>query len=169
MTRACRSMSVLGAAIATFLLVAASALAGQFEDAVAAYGRGDYAVAADLFRPLAEKGDAASQFSLGVIYVLGQGVQQDYAQAAAWFGRAADRDMADAQFNLGLLYANGQGVPQNYVEAHKWLNLAATRYADSAKEKRDNAERNLEVVAARMTPAELAEARRLAQEWQPKS
>ncbi len=160
---------VLSAVLAAWLLVAMPAVAGPFEDAGAAYDRGDFTTAASLFRPLAEKGDAQSQFSLGVMYVLGQGVAPDYAQAADWFGRAADRDMADAQYNLAVLYANGQGVPQNYVEAHKWFNLAAARFPDSAKEKRDSAERNLEIVAEKMTPEQLAEARRLAQAWEPKS
>lgn len=49
----------------------------QFRDAVAAYGRSDYATALRLIRPLANQGDAISQKNLALMYRLGQGVAQD--------------------------------------------------------------------------------------------
>jgi TPR repeat protein len=77
---------------------------------------------------------------------------------------AAEQGDASAQFNLGVSYLNGQGVPQDYVQAHLWFNLAGVQATDSDKkaaEARDN-------VAALMTPAQVAEAQRLAREWNPK-
>src|SRR3990172_6594464 len=59
-----------------------SAFGGQFEDATAAYERGDYATAFRLMKPLAEKGDAKAQHNLGLMYYQGQGVPQNYAEAA---------------------------------------------------------------------------------------
>ena len=79
-----------------------------------------------------------------------------------WSRKAAEQGDAFAQFNLGVAYANGQGVPQTYVEAHKWRNLAASRA--SAEKQKQYAEARDEV-AALMTPAQLAEAQKLAREW----
>ena len=60
------------------------------------------------------------------------------------------------------MYANGQGVPQDYVQAHMWYNLAgASGDAEGAK--------NRDLIAQKMTPAQVAEAQRLAREWKPKS
>ena len=78
--------------------------------------------------------------------------------------RAAEQGDATAQVNLGVLYNNGQGVPQNYVQAHMWYNLAAAQGADISVQARTNRDG----VVARMTPAQIAEAQRLAIEWKPK-
>jgi len=74
---------------------------------------------------------------------------------------AIDRSSGAIEFKLGVIYTNGDGVPQDYVEAHKWFNLAAaTGYKDAIKERG--------IVARKMTPAQIAEAQRLAREWKPK-
>jgi TPR repeat protein len=64
--------------------------AGPYEDALAAYQRGDYATAQRLLRPLAEQGNGRAQFSLGAMYDRGQGVAQDYKEAAKWYRLAAE-------------------------------------------------------------------------------
>ena len=46
-----------------------------------AYDRGDYAAAVSAMRPLAEEGNAAAQFNLGLHYHNGQGVPQNYVLA----------------------------------------------------------------------------------------
>ena len=63
---------------------------------------------------------------------------------------------------LGLLYERGQGVPQDYVQAHMWLNLAASH------EKISGAVEDRDKLASKMTPAQIAEAQKLAREWNPK-
>ena len=60
------------------------------------------------------------------------------------------------------MYENGQGTPQDYVEAHKWYNLAASRSTD--EEGRNTATENRDIIAAKMTPAQVAEAQKLARE-----
>jgi len=142
------------------------ASAGQLEDGMAAFRRGDYATAMSLWRPLVDQGDADAQYNLGVMYWDGQGVSQDYAQAVAWFRKAADQGLAGAQFNLGLAYAKGQGVPQDYTQAHMWLNLSASRALDDTV--RRAAVIHREELAAKMTPEQIAEAQRMAREWAPK-
>jgi len=87
------------------------------EDAGDAIASGDYAKALRLIRPLANDGDAAAQYNLGLMYVVGRGAQQDYAAAAVWFQKAAQQGYALAQSNLGVLYRDGRGVPQDNAKA----------------------------------------------------
>ncbi len=193
------------AIIAVLLLaaLAGTAVAGPFEDGLAAYERGDYTTALREFRPLAEQGLANAQFNLGLMYRKGQGVPQDDAEAARWYRKAAEQGDADAQYNLGVMYNDGQGVaqdyaeavrwyrraaeqddaaaqvalgvmygkghgmPQDYVQAHKWYNLAASRLPSG--EDRDLAVKNRDIVAPKMTAAQIAEAQRLARDWKPKT
>ena len=86
---------------------------------------------------------------------------QDDAEAVRLFRKDADQGDTDAQYNLGLIYTVGSGVPQDYVLAHVWLNLAASQGDKAATSLR-------ELVAAKMTPAQIAEAQKLAGEWKPK-
>jgi hypothetical protein len=68
---------------------------------------------------------------------------------------------------MALVYLNGaKDVPKDYVKAHMWFSLAARRASDA--ERRDAAIKSLESVAAKMTPVQIAEAEKLAQEWKQK-
>jgi uncharacterized protein len=120
------------------------------------FGRGvpqNYAAAKSWFQKAAEQGNAAAQSDLGFMYVKGHGVPQDYAAAMTWFQKAAEQGNATAQFNLGNMYFRGRGVPQDYVLAQMWFILAAAVGESSA--------------AQYMTPAQIAEAQKLAREWKP--
>ncbi|MGH7181126.1 MAG: tetratricopeptide repeat protein, partial [Nitrospiraceae bacterium] len=110
---------------AVFLVLACAtvAAADSYEDATSAFERKDYALAARIFRPLAEQGDAKAQYNLGVMYDKGQGLPQDYQEALKWYRKAAEQ--GQAQNNLGAMYDDGQGVPQGYQEALKWYRKAA--------------------------------------------
>ena len=169
----------------------------DFQAGMDANNREDYATALREWRPLAEKGDALAQYNLGVLYRKGRGVPQDDVQARGWYAKAAAQGQAKAQFNLGTLYFNGEGVPKDYqqalrwfrlaadqgealaqtkmavmydegqgvpkniVQAYKWYSLAATNGDKPATLLRDS-------LANQMTPAQIAEAQKLAQEWKPK-
>jgi TPR repeat protein len=148
------------------------------------------------FQAAAEQGDLTGQLRLGFMYEHGQGTAQDideahnwYTQAAAqgdpaaqanlgdlfesgegytnpkvaayWYRQAARQGYAAAQLDLGRLYEAGRGVPQDYVAAYVWYALAAARGNQAAL-------RNRDLVSAKLSPAEIAEARRQAREWQPK-
>ncbi len=107
---------------------------------------------------------AEAQSNLGVMYSNGQGVPQDYAEAAKWYRKSAEQGHASAQINLAFMYGNGQGVSHDYVQAHMWYNLAA---ASLPGEDRDRATKNRDIVAGLLTPAQIAEAQRLAGKWRP--
>ncbi len=130
-------------------------------------GRGvpqDYGEALTWFRQAADAGDVSAQFYLGVMASAGQGVPQDYREAATWFRRAADQGDAEAQYNLGLSHAKGEGGEPDNVSAYMWFNLAAARFPASDT-RRNAAVSSRDVVAAKMTPDEIAEAQKRAREW----
>src|SRR6516165_6211585 len=112
----------------TILLVALGlagpAMAGPFEDGVAAYNRSDYATAMSLLRPLADRGHAGAQYKLGVMYAYGRGVPQDDVLAVALYRKAADQEDTDGQFGLGVMYEYGRGVPQDFAQAVAWYHKA---------------------------------------------
>jgi len=99
--------------------------AGPLEDGLAAYQDKDYAKAIEIWRPLADSGNAAAQFRLGAMYIEGRGVERDDAEAVKWFRRAAEQGDPMAQFNLGASYAEGTGVAKDEAEAAKWFRRAA--------------------------------------------
>jgi uncharacterized protein len=114
----------------------------------------------------AERGDADAQFNLAKMYESGRsGRKRDYSQAEHWHRKAAEQGDPYAQASLGILLRFGKGVAQNYVEAYKWLQLAVSQTSggeqESILELRDS-------TAARMTPEQITEAKRLATEWKPK-
>jgi TPR repeat protein len=127
------------------------------------YGRGvprDYAAAVGWYRKAADQGLAPAQVNLGIMYQYSLGVPQDNAVAVGWYRKAADRGYPDAQNELGFMYENGRGVPQDFVSAHMWFNLAA-------KGRNAFATKNLDMVAAKMTPAQIGEAEKRFAEWRP--
>jgi uncharacterized protein len=176
----------------------AAAFAGPVEDGNAAYQRGDYRTALKLLQPLVDQGNADAQDNLAIMYYVGQGVpqnrseairlyrlaaeqgnahaqdalgfayqngvgaQRDVNEAAKWFRKAADQDNLDAQFNLGEMHELGNGVPQDYVLAYMWFTLVASHGT------RPYAMRGRDRVAQQMTPEQIAQAQKLAQEWKPK-
>jgi len=129
----------------------------------------DYSEAMKWYRKAAEQGFAEAQYNLGNLCYRGQGVPQDYAEAVTWYSKAAEQGNAKGQYSLGMMYYRGRGVPKDYVLAHMWLNLATSRYPALEKAKREWAEIFINIAVSKMTPAQLAEAQRLAREWKPRT
>ncbi len=176
----------------------APALAGPLQDAQAAYDRGKYAVALDLWQPLAEQGDPEAQTGLGNMYLGGYGVARDEAAAMAWFAKAAKQGHANGQLSLGSLYY----ARKDYGTAAAWYRRAAEQgnavaeirlarqYAEGVGLPRDdvqafkwftiaaaraadsyartNAAKGRDTTATKLTPVQVAEAERLARDWKPK-
>ena len=139
-----------------------AAYAGDLEDGDAALLGKNYPLALSKYKSAAVKNNAYAQLQIGNMYNEGLGVAQDYAEAVKWYKLAAAQGHAGAQYNLGNIYGNGQGVVQDYVRAHMWFNLAATKG-------QTNAVKNREVVAAKMTTQQIAEAQKLARECQARN
>ena len=142
----------------------------------------DYTEAVKWFRKAAELGDAVAQRNIGVVYGGGwAGVQQDLAEAGKWYRKAADQGDFAAQFEIGGMYARGTGgLPQDNVQAYMWFSVAAAaarnmpQNAFSIVETYDSsiidyAAKQRDVVAQKMTPAQIAQAQQLAAAWKPAS
>ncbi len=152
----------LGVLAAIMLSVTFTApVQADFERGFKAYRERDRETALREFKALAEQGDPAGQFYLGVMYANGEGVTTDKAEAARWYLLSAEQGYLDAQQKLALSYRFGDGVPQDYVSAHMWYSLAAGQGSIFARIQRD-------LLVKSMTPEQLAEAQRLAGEWTPK-
>jgi len=120
----------------------------------------DYAKAVEWYRVASLKNFASAEANLGFMYDQGWGIPQSFVEAAKWYLRAAKQGDISGQGNLGILYELGNGVTQDFVQAHMWLNLAASQGDKDAAKNRDR-------VAGMMTPAQIAEAQKLAREWKP--
>ena len=124
--------------------IAAFARLSEVDQALATFVRGDFVTALKVLRTQTR-------------YYGRDGKMRDYI---TFHRQAAEEGDADAQAILGVMYATGQDVPQDYVQAHKWFNLAAAQGKVSAAEARGR-------IGAKMTPAQIAEAQRLASAWKP--
>jgi uncharacterized protein len=112
----------------------------------------------EITRLKAEQGIVDAQFMLGYRYAEGDGAPKDDAEAVKWYRLAAEQGSGGAQYYLGDMYYEGKGVPQDYVGAYMCYYVGSMlSYVEAAK--------NLAVVAKSMTPAQIAEAQRMAREW----
>ena len=84
------------------------------------------------FKKAAEQGDADAQYSLGVAYENGYGVEKNYREAVKWYEESAKQGDADAQYSLGVHYYNGTGVIQNYKKAYAMYLMAQANGNENA-------------------------------------
>jgi uncharacterized protein len=134
-------------------------LGGLYEE-----GKGvvqDYSEALRFYRLAADAGNARAQYSLGTMYLSGSGVPKNDIEAEKWIRLAADQGWGIAQLRLGMMYLDKGAGPQNDISAHMWMNLAAARGISEAAGLRDE-------LAKVMKPEHIADAQRLAREWNPK-
>jgi hypothetical protein len=101
---------------------------------------------------------------LGLSYDQAEGVPQDYAQAVSWYRKSAEQGNALGQYALGLMYYKGHGVAADVVEAYRWFNLSAQQPSDL----RADASKMRDLVAGKMSPAEIAKAQKPARDPKPK-
>ncbi len=118
-----KQMLIGGLVAATQVLGSAGALAGPWEDGMAAYNRGDYVPAIRLFRPLAEAGNPKAQSVLGAMYRRGQGVARNSARAFIWYSVAAKR--GDAKAKAGLREVTQAMTPQEVSTARDMAQACA--------------------------------------------
>ena len=107
--------------IVIFLILSGTpVLANETQEALNAINRGDYKTAINIWKNLANRGNNAAQFNLGLMYLKGDGFKQNFSKAAKWFRLAAIQGNLEAQLKLGEMYFNGNGVPRDYKRAAKW-------------------------------------------------
>jgi TPR repeat protein len=112
--------------VLVFLACLGGASAQDYEAGLKAFQAEIYARARDIWRPLADAGDAQAQYGLGVMYERGAGgIAADPSRAAHWYARAVGQDHPSAQNNLGLMFAQGRGVQRDPVRATRLWQSAA--------------------------------------------
>jgi hypothetical protein len=102
------------------------------------------------------------------MYLDGRGVPQSDEEGAKWYRLAAEQGFTQAQLDLALAYLAGRGVPVDKVQAYMWFSLAAANVAPGNE--RDELIRvRDQVLANKMTPAEIAKAKKMVSDWKPKA
>ena len=143
------------------------AVAGPFEEAVAAYERKDYARAKALMVPLAEQGYSDAQRELAGWYMTGWAFPTNDAEAFKWYQRAAAQGDASAMNQLGWFYADGYGgVTVNKYFSYVWFALSAKHASNSGT--RANSEDLRDTGARGLSGAQVAEAMKFIGDWKPK-
>jgi len=170
------------------------AVLADYQDGRDAFDRGDYSTALKKFEILAKQNDPRGQYALAVMYDIGEGVLQSSKEAVKYYRLAAEQGFANAQNNLGVAYDRGEGVGTDYKEAMKWYLLAAERGNKDAPNNigvlymigfgvprsfakaytwfaiagagDSEAISNKNFVKKRLTPEQLVESQRRADEWQ---
>lgn len=115
----------------------------------------------------AERGDAAAQFNLGVIYenglddsrYVGEG---NRPEAERWFLAAAEQGLPRAQLKLAEMYAAEPDLPESSVKACAWFLLAMSSLRGAHFESAQSAYHR---ASSRLTPAQIATATCCAQSW----
>ena len=90
-----------------------------------AYDNGDYALALQLFQPLAEAGDPDAQYGMALLLSDGLGIAQDRAAAVEWLEQSAVQGHDQAMVNLGFHIDLGLGHPRDMDLAEHWYAQAA--------------------------------------------
>ena len=123
----------------------------------------------DAFRWLlksADAGLAGSQNNLGDMYETGDGVQKSYGDAVHWYTRSAMQGEPTAYLSLGDCYMQGHGVHRNEVEAYRWFVLAVKNFKN-APNNRAKAARAMKELEQTMTPTQIADGLKLADQFVP--
>ncbi len=125
------------------------------EDGRRAYDAGHYSDAMGIWAELSRQGSAESAFGLGLLYDLGNGIQQDSELAFFWYKVAAEAGLPAAEFNVGAMYDGGHGVERDTSSAAVWFAKAAAHGHARAQfdlgqlyEQGDGVPRNPEAAAA---------------------
>jgi len=118
----------------------------------------DAEAAVRLITAAAESGHMQAQSELARMYRSGDGVAQDFGRMMVWYERAAEQGDVGAQLFVADGYAYGFGVEADAVEAYKWYQIAIQYWGPLAVRAR-------EIVAEKMTAAQIAEAEKRSGVW----
>lgn len=126
----------------SFLIVMLFAFSGVAqaqtnEDASAALASGDFKLAVEIWRTLAEQGDPHAQTRLGLLHYQGRyvtrGVPKDVDYAVELWKLAAEQGHSQAQSILAGLYAKGEVLGRDDERAAELYQLAAAQGEGSAQ------------------------------------
>lgn len=100
-------------------------IAARFDEGTAAYDKGNYARAYEIWLPLAQRDDLAAMRNVALLLRRGVGVERNPERALYFYERAAHGGLVSAQVNTAFMYLEGDGIPQDYKTASFWFHAAA--------------------------------------------
>ena len=121
---------------------------------------------------------AHAQGALAHEYLEGRGVERNQELGLAWLRIAAARGEPLALYHLGNVYRRPdiEVVEQDPVQTYKWWTLMSRQLVEGEIKSFCDPDSAVEIVlerrgriAEKMTPKQIAQAQRLADEWSPKS
>lgn len=141
----------------------------------------DAAKAAEWYRKGADRGGLLSQYYLGQLSLSGEGVDRDVSKGIALIQKSAEQGLTMAQHRLGVLYATADkaSFPNNEVSedrvlGYAWCQVAYAKLLGVPDDVKPAVARELGEIGEDlaslekgMTPAQIAEAKRLAATWKP--
>lgn len=123
----------------------------------------DYAEALKWFRKSAAQGDAGAKYRLGILYSNGNGVPKDDAEAVRWWHESAEQGNAEAQYFLAYSCWKGEGIGKDLVQSHAWYSICILTRPNHQKARELRSK-----VESGMDPIQIAEATKLAREFEAK-
>lgn len=91
---------------------------------------GRYNTALPFLMEASERGDNRAQREIGMMYIMGLGVDTDHDEGMKWITQSAENGNHNAQYILGCSYENSN----NYEEAKKWYKKAEFEGSNRASE-----------------------------------
>ena len=79
------------------------------------------------YESAAAQNHSISQYMLGKIYYLGNGVEQNYITAVNYFKKSAENGNENASLLLGLIYYDGVDIQQDYSRAIEYFQAIAEK------------------------------------------
>lgn len=127
----------------------------EYNYAMALIHQSKYSLGVPILIKIGEKGDAAAQFQLGIMYEYGFGVSPDIYQSQTWYRasaesgylpakqrltvisqefskglpalfESAERGDIGAQHSLAIMYKYGLGVPEDERQSQEWYRKCLT-------------------------------------------
>lgn len=122
---------------------------------VGTFGKPDAEAGLHWLRAAAGQGNVAAEGLLGYLLVSGdKHVPKNPAKGLQWAEKAVAKHGAGGYYAMGYAYQYGDGEPADPAKA--WYNFAATQRVDT-KHQFDKAGSHLSVVAAKLSPAQIAQ------------
>ena len=87
----------------------------------------DYEKALKAFELSAKTGDLDALTAVGIMYIVGVGVEQNDLKGLEHLYKAANQSHPKAQYYLGAMYYLGIGVTLDYEKAFSWISLSANQ------------------------------------------
>ena len=96
------------------------------------------------YEKFASRGFVPAMYNLGLLYLLGKGVQKNMKKAAHWLRIAADHGETDAMLNYGMMLFNGDGIKADKWEGRNYVMTAAEKGNKKAENIYNEKIKNLE-------------------------